>query len=258
MITSRGNDRVKAYKALLARPEPTLVGLEGHRLISDCVYAGASLTELFVSPRGKGQAAEQIEKAARQQGANILEVTDEVMDSMADTDHPAGIAAVARWMPAEAIDPGKPVIALDGVQDPGNVGTILRSAAAFGFGSAILGERTARAYSPKVARSSMGAIYRVNVIHVRNLPAALEGMKECGFSAIGLDMEGRLLESYGFELPFCLIVGSEGEGISDEVEAVLTAKVAIGMREEVESLNASVAASIAMWAAAGRKQKGPV
>jgi len=251
LITSRSNEKVKRYRALVAKPELGLVALEGARLIGDCVDAGASFSELFISERGrKSRDAEELAEKVRAAGAEIVDVTDDILDYMSDTQHPGGMTAIAMWSAAEEINPDLPVIALDDLQDPGNLGAIIRSAAAFGYGAVLLGGKTAKANSPKVARASMGAIYRINILHVKNLAAALIGLKECGYKVHGLDMDGTPIEELHTAVPYCMVVGSEGAGLSKEVRAVLDSTVSIRMSDGVESLNASVAASIAMWSAA--------
>lgn len=251
LITSRSNEKVKRYKALLSKPEKGLVTLEGVKLISDCLDAGASFSELYVSQKArKGWDADVMAEKVRATGADIIDVTDDLLEYMSDTQHPGGMAAIAVWNASDEISPDMPVVALDDLQDPGNLGAIIRSAAAFGYGGVLLGGKTAKANSPKVARASMGAIYRINILHVKNLAAALTGLKECGYKVHGLDMGGAPLEGLQAVVPYCLVVGSEGSGLSKEVRAVLDSTVSIRMCGGVESLNASVAASIAMWSAA--------
>lgn len=251
MITSRSNEKIKKYRALVSKPEKGFVTLEGARLIGDCADAGASFSELFISERGrKSRDSEELAEKVRAAGAEIIDVTDDLLEYMSDTQHPGGMTAIALWDAAEEINPDLPAIALDDLQDPGNLGAIIRSAAAFGYGAVLLGGKTAKANSPKVARASMGAIYRINILHVKNLAAALTGLKECGYKVHGLDMDGAPIEELRAVIPYCLVVGSEGAGLSKEVRAVLDSTVSIRMSGGVESLNASVAASIAMWSAA--------
>ncbi|HOG53535.1 MAG TPA: RNA methyltransferase [Bacillota bacterium] len=250
LITSRSNEKIRKYRALVSKPEEGFVTLEGIRLIRDCFDAGASFSELFISERcRRNRDSIELAEKARATGAEIVDVTDDILDYMADTQHPGGMAAIAIWNAAEDISPDLPVIALDDLQDPGNLGAIIRSAAAFGYGAVLLGGKTAKANSPKVARASMGAIYRINILHVKNLAAALAGLKECGFKVHGLDMEGAPIEDLRAVVPYCMVVGSEGSGLSNDVRALLDSTVSIRMAGGVESLNASVAASIAMWSA---------
>ena len=248
MITSRTNDRIKGYRGLITKPEAGLVTLEGARLIEDCAAAGARFTELFVTPKGTGWPGyHRIRSAVSASGGIVTEVSQDILDYMSEVEHPQGMAAIAEWSPSAEINPERPVVALDGVQDPGNVGTIIRTAAALGFGAVMLGGSTARGNSPKVARASMGAIFRIPVLHVANLSGALEGMKECGFKLAALDSSGGPLSGFTTDSAVCLVVGAEAQGISDEVKAVSDVVLSIPMSAGVESLNASVAAALAMW-----------
>ncbi len=253
MITSRANDNIRRYRGLLSKPEPGFVCLEGPKLIADCIEAGAKLVDMFISPRGiAARGSGSVRRAVMAAGGNVWEVSDPIIDYMCDTEHPQGMAAVAAWSYSSEIPDKAPVIALDGVQDPGNVGAIIRTAAAFGFGAVVLGGDTAAASSPKAARASMGSIFRIRILQVRNLKGALEGMKECGFAIVGLDMAGEVLSKASLHGDCCLVVGSEGNGLSDGVKAATDRLMSIPMRCGVESLNASVAASVAMWELSGR------
>ncbi len=248
MITSRTNDRIRRYRGLAAKPEPGLVTLEGPRLIEDCAAAGARFSELFVTPKGTGwQGYHRVRAAVSASGGTITEVSEDILQYMCEVEHPQGMAAIAEWEQSREIDPSKPVVALDGVQDPGNVGTVIRTAAALGFGSVILGGSTAKAGTPKVARASMGSIYRIPVLYVENLAGALTGMKECGFKIAVLDSSGGPLAGFKAEAEVCLVVGAEAQGISEAVKAVADTVLSIPMSAGVESLNASVAAALAMW-----------
>lgn len=248
MITSRSNERVKRYRNLLSKPEEGFVALEGPRLIEDSAAAGAKIVELFYTTRStRWQGYHRIRASASSSGALLTEVSEDILSYMSDVEHPQGMAAISEWKPADEIDPGRMVIALDSVQDPGNVGTIIRTAAALGFGSVILGGDTAKANTPKVARASMGSIFRVAVLQIRNLAGALEGMKECGYSIVALDIEGEPLSGFSCAPQTCLIVGAEVAGISELVKKSSDSVVSIPMHAGVESLNASIAASLAMW-----------
>jgi TrmH family RNA methyltransferase len=249
MITSRTNESIKRYRGLLIKPEPGFVCLEGLKLISDSIKAGAKVLELFISPKGEAaRGGTGIRYATIGSGGKVWEADDEILDYMCDTEHPQGVAAIAAWEPRTEIVPGSHVLALDGVQDPGNVGTMIRTAAAFGFEAVILGGDTARANSPKVARSSAGAIFKINVLQLKNLEGALSGLKECGFKIIALDMGGEPIVKAEPSSSYCLVVGSEGNGLSRSVKAISDVLLSIPMRGAIESLNASVA----MWELAGR------
>jgi len=139
------------------------------------------------------------------------------------------------------------VVAMDGVQDPGNVGTIIRTADAAGLEGIILSEQCADVFSPKTLRATMGSIFRMPMV-VTDLPVCLTDLREKGYSIISSQLDG---EPFYQRSPvgekFCLIIGNEGNGISDEVKATATHRVKLPMRGGAESLNAAIAAGIMMY-----------
>lgn len=141
-------------------------------------------------------------------------------------------------------------LALERVQDPGNVGALIRSAAAFGFDGVVLSPGCADAFSTKVLRASMGAAGRLPVVTVPNLPDALRQFASQGIACVAATMHNsRPLSEVDGSLPngICLLIGSEGQGLSDEGVAACTDSVRIPITDRVESLNASVAGSILLW-----------
>ena len=147
------------------------------------------------------------------------------------------------------------VVALDGVSDPGNVGTIIRAAAWFGFQTVICGQGTADPYNPKSIRASMGGLWDVNVTRPVVLSDAIGDIKRHGMMIVAADMSGRSLEDWVPEAPGVLVVGSEAHGISSDVQRHIEERITISKRADrrvVESLNAATASSIIMerWSAA--------
>lgn len=142
------------------------------------------------------------------------------------------------------------ILALEGVQDPGNVGTLLRSAAAFGFDAVLLGPGCAAPFSPKTLRSSMGAAGRLPVLHAADLPHTLHTLRERGVTCLAAALyHSRPLDEAGRDFPdgVCVVIGSEGQGLRDETVAACDAVVRIPMTDRVESLNAGVAGSVLLW-----------
>ena len=142
------------------------------------------------------------------------------------------------------------ILALEGVQDPGNVGTLLRSAAAFGFDAVVLGPGCAAPFSPKTLRSSMGAAGRLPVLHSDDLPATLQALRQRGVTCLAAALyRSRPLNEAGREFPggVCVVIGSEGQGLRDETVEACDAAVRIPMTDRVESQNAGVAGSVLLW-----------
>ena len=143
---------------------------------------------------------------------------------------------------------GDLLLALDGIQDPGNMGTIIRTADAAGFGGIILSPDCVDIFSPKVVRATMGSIFRVGFSFPESLPAELAALKAKGFSIISSQLDGEpFYERAPVPKPLILIVGNEGNGISDEVKAAATHRFRLPMYGGSESLNAAVAAGIMMY-----------
>lgn len=166
--------------------------------------------------------------------------------SVSDTRTPQGIAAVLsrRVLPLS----GNRFVALDNVQDPGNVGTIIRTADAAGLDGVILGPGCADLFSPKVLRSTMGSIYRMRFSFSEDLPQALRGFRAQGFSVLSSQLDGEpFYERKHVNPSFILIIGNEGNGISAPVQAEATHSLRLPMRGGAESLNAAVAAGIMMY-----------
>lgn len=171
---------------------------------------------------------------------------DHVFQSVSDTKTPQGIAAVLSLKTKEAAGPR--LLALDGVQDPGNVGTIIRTADAAGIDGVILSPDCADLYSPKVLRSTMGSIFRLGFAFPASLPDMLNELKKEGYSVISSQLDGApFYDRQNVSSRFVLVIGNEGNGISDPVKAVATHRLCLPMRGGAESLNAAVAAGIMMY-----------
>ncbi len=173
-------------------------------------------------------------------------LSESVFNSVCDTKTPQGVAAVLSPESKEASGPR--LLALDGVQDPGNVGTIIRTADAAGFDGVLFSPDCADLFSPKVLRSTMGSIFRLGFSFPASLPEAMEGLKAGGYSVLSSQLDGDpFYERAGVSSSFVLVIGNEGNGVSDEVKAVATHRLCLPMRGGAESLNAAVAAGIMMY-----------
>ena len=169
-----------------------------------------------------------------------------VFQSVCDTKTPQGIAAVLTMQAREASGPR--LLALDGVQDPGNVGTIIRTADAAGFTGVLFSPECADLFSPKVLRATMGSIFRLGFSFPSSLPDILEQYKKDGFSVLSSQLDGSpFYDRKDVSSSFVLVIGNEGNGVSDAVKAVATHRLCLPMRGGAESLNAAVAAGIMMY-----------
>ena len=173
-------------------------------------------------------------------------------DKLADVGTHQGVFGVFRT-PVHALEEvhtGGRYLALERVQDPGNVGTLLRSAAAFGFDAVILSDGCASPFAPKTLRASMGAAVRVPVIEAGAMPAAIASLREQGITCLAAALyRSQPLSAAASSCPggICVVIGSEGQGLTDETIAACNGTVRIPMTDRVESLNAGIAGSILLW-----------
>ena len=181
-------------------------------------------------------------------------VTDTVFEYMSDTKSPQGILAVVRMKSYNELS-GDSFIILDKLQDPGNLGTIFRTAEAAGIDGIIMSRDTVDVYNPKVVRSTMGGILRVPFKYVDNIEEEIRGLKKAGVRVYAAHLDG--VSSYD-EADYCgptaFIIGNESAGISDSVAACADELIRIPMLGKVESLNASVAAGILMYELARQRR----
>ena len=180
---------------------------------------------------------------------NCVYVTEKVYNLITDTSTPQGILAVIKKKENDKnINYSQDlIIVLDGIQDPGNLGTILRTIDSVGLTQVIVSKNTADVYSPKVVRSTMGAIFRVNVIESESLVQTLKEIKKHKFKVLAtcLETDGNF---YDVDLnKNAIIIGNEANGVSKEVLELADTKVKIPMLGKTESLNASVATGVILY-----------
>ena len=257
-ITSLANERVRwarSLKGSRARLRDQQYLLEGVRLVEEVLRVGRIPTLVFIAPRllqlERGQSLiERLESHPDLQG-RVQRVTDEVLAAVADTVVPQGVVAV---VPISAPPTGPPglLLILDNLRDPGNLGTVLRSAAAAGVEEVLLPPGTVDPHNPKVVRSAMGALFRLPLR--KRVPWEIVKQQVAGRDVWIADPAGG--EPYfrvDWDQPTALIVGGETEGVSQRSEDLATGRVQIPMVAGAESLNAGVAASILLFEA--RRQR---
>ena len=172
-------------------------------------------------------------------------VTREVLKKISEVDNPSNVIAVVRKKKEEEI--GEKVLVLDDIQDPGNLGTIIRSALAFNINTVILSNNTVDLYNPKVIRATQGMIFHINIL-IRDTRKVLRELKNKDYKILGTKVtngvDARESKTYSH---FVLIIGNEGRGMSNELEEYCDEYLYIKMNNNCESLNASIAASILMY-----------
>lgn len=247
-ITSRDNPRLRRWQHLVrdaaARRREKSALIEGAHLVTACLDTGTPIKSLLLSK--SGAARPELATLARRSGKTEVLLSDALFRSIADTETPSGIAAeIALSSTKTDLKAAASCVFLEGIQDAGNVGTILRSAAAFGVRHAVLGKGCADAWSPKVLRAGMGAHFGMDLLEGADLAVAIDqfgGTVACTVARGGValkdtDLSGRI----GW------IFGSEGQGVSDALSARASLTISIPMPGSAESLNVAAAAAICLY-----------
>jgi RNA methyltransferase, TrmH family len=260
-ISSRQNPLVRNFRDLADEPDPTgeRVLLDGVHLVKDAHRSGA-VFEVVVIAASRLEHAEEIElvNALEDAGVDIVAADDKVFASLSPVKTPSGVAAIARRkVTAPPIICGHPrafvVTAID-VQDPGNVGSLLRAAEAGGATGAFVCGTSANPFSWKALRGSMGSAMRLPVVPGMTVDAVMNCVTDAGLRVVAaVPRGGEHPDEIDWRGPLALLVGGEGPGLSDEVTARADARVTIPMATTVESLNVAVAGGVLVYAA--RRQR---
>lgn len=236
VYTSLENAKIKELKKLHVkkyRDRENLFFVEGEHLVLEAYKAGALKT--LILEDGVDFSLE----------IDTMVVSHPVLVSLSELDTPQPIMGVCTKLPSRDITGN--VMVLDGIQDPGNLGTIIRSAVAFHIDTLLLSKNTVDLYNEKVVRASQGLLFHVNII-VADLKESLEKLKEKGYFVFGTKVtNGKDIKSVEKNSSFAIIMGNEGKGMSSELEALCDDFIYISMNEKCESLNVGVAASILMY-----------
>lgn len=239
-ITSLKNPKVTAWKALKdrkGRRESGCFLVEGRKMVEEALASAFDVETVLV------QEGMELPDGLTMP---VYELPAHVLAAVCDTKTPQGIAAVVRMKEQSAL--GKHIVVLDGVQDPGNVGTIIRTADAAGLDGVLLSTQCADVFSPKVLRATMGSIFRMNLRTTDDLPGELTKLREKGYSILSSQLNGTpFYEREKVAEQFALIIGNEGNGVSEQVQQTATHRVRLPMRGGAESLNAAIAAAIMMY-----------
>ena len=246
-ITSTANPVVKRLRSLRdtkAREEYGEFLVEGEVMIREALKCGLKPSDALMEEEGHLLAA--LESA----GARVHIASRSALEAVCDTKTPQGSCA-AFSLPRRIRVPenARLLVALDGVQDPGNLGTIWRTADASGFDALLLGEGCADPYSPKVQRAAMGSGFRVPLVE-SSLPEALQSLQKEGFRVVVSALDGDALYAHPFTDPsekLALVIGNEAHGVSRTVQSLADIRLKIPMRGGAESLNAAVASGILMY-----------
>jgi TrmH family RNA methyltransferase len=249
VITSAQNSKIKLVRALLGRAkerrEANAFMVEGVRLVEEAVHSHwnfqFALYDETLSERGKSQV-----ESLRSRGIEVEAVSESLMKSLSETETPQGILGVLELTQLPMPNSPSFILIPDQIRDPGNLGTLLRSAAATGVQAVLLPPETTDAFAPKVVRSGMGAHFRLP-IHSLTWEQIKQMSKAANLQMVLADMDGRSCWETDLRRPLALIVGGEAEGASGEARKLANQQISIPMMGSMESLNAGVAGSVLMF-----------
>ncbi|MDP4126592.1 MAG: RNA methyltransferase [Bacillota bacterium] len=255
MIESIHNEQVKYVASLQrrkAREESQLFVIEGWRFVEEAVRRNAPIKKIYVCPEREALEWKPLLKQLHERNIPFEEVDKRVLRKMSATEEPQGILAVIRqvnysWSDLR-IDSRTVLLILDGLQDPGNLGTILRTALASGVRNVCLTRGTVDIYNPKVLRSTMGAIFSLFILSDQQPNSILDFCRERGLGVFMGDIRGRMVYNAILDQgPLALVVGNEGKGPSLAFRDADIQRVTIPMAQDVESLNVAVATGILLY-----------
>ncbi len=254
-ITSKDNEQIKHIKKLKEkkyREEYNEFIIEGIKMIEEAMQENVKIKSIIICDDCKTQGAIPNELMYEIAKLNCIYVAEKVFSTITDVINPQGIMAIVEKPISEEkeIDYNETnFLLLDNIQDPGNLGTILRTADSLNIKQIILSKGSADAYNLKVVRSTMGAIFRVKIIEVQNLSKTVKEMKKHKIKVYATDLQtDKSIYDVNYEKS-AIVIGNEANGVSNEVLEEASERIKIPMIGKTESLNAAVATSIILYEA---------
>jgi TrmH family RNA methyltransferase len=261
-VASRQNALVKDLRRAFTQDgltEQGYIGVEGVRLLEEAIRSGLRFQAVFFSEAGRAHSARLLPQIGSQ--VEVLLLPDDVFLSAVRTETPQGVAALVKLRPARIEDlleqAGTDMLlaGVAGLQDPGNLGTVIRSAEAFGARAVLLGEKTVSPFNAKAVRASAGSLFREPLLRVK-MAEIIPLLKQHGMRVLATSShKGKPLHEADFTGSAMIVVGNEGAGVPQEVLALADELVTIPHSARVESLNAGIAASILLYEAARQRNK---
>ncbi len=255
-ITSKDNRLIKEWRGLneqaRQRRKTGLFAIEGARLCADALASGLTLTAVLYTAAAMEKYTTIVESLI-EAATESAEITDALAYAMADTNSPQGVFCIAKsldiLLSLDTINTMGRYGALEDIQDPGNLGTMIRTAEAFGLDGLLLSAGCCDVVNPKVLRASMGGVFRLPLIVVPDFSAAIQTMQAQGMTAFACVVDADATPIQAVEKPdgSVVVIGNEGNGLAAETVTACRRRVTIPMAGRAESLNASMAAGIAMW-----------
>lgn len=257
ILKSRDNPFIKRYLSLLGsrkhREEEASFVIEGVRLCMEALYADSvEFSCLFVTHLAQEKYDDSVQLLFEKAQHTCI-ISDELGQRLSDTKTPQGVFAICKWLDKKSeldtIDTRGSYLLLESIQDPGNLGTIVRTADAFGLSGLILSADCCDIYNPKVLRATMGAVFRVPIHIAEDVTQAAMQLRAQGIplygAVVGKDAVPITLCSFANGGAVC--IGNEGNGLSEKLKSICDQRLTIPMQGEAESLNAAMAAGIIMW-----------
>ena len=256
IVQSKQNARLRELRKAIAHPGPNkrgLLAIEGPNLIEEAFRANLRVDCIFAGGENVAGAFDGFGKALE-----VLLIPGDHLKSILATESPQLVAALVeppRWTWADLLETAAPalVVVLAGIQDPGNLGTIVRSAEAFGASGILCLPGTVNPWNPKAVRASAGSVFRVPLLNVRECEA-LETLRISGIGVLTTTVEGaQVADRADLARPVALVIGNEGNGVPAELVAKADGAVTIPCPGPVESLNAAVATRVLLYEAARQR-----
>ncbi|MGF9914625.1 RNA methyltransferase [Paenibacillus ehimensis] len=263
ILSSVQNPRVKQWTELLSRKGRDKQGrflIEGVHLVQEALRSVDLVPEILVYAADKKQAIAGLLEDAGAKGVECVPVTDAVLAKCTDTETPQPVFAVVPKLPwrgndlLAASEPNGLVVVIDGIQDPGNLGTIIRSADAVGASGVLLGKGTVDLYNPKTVRATMGSLFHLPIVQ-GDLAEWLPRAAESGVQVVATSLQGAVsCYEHDFRESTWFVIGNEGQGVSEEVRLLARHQVLIPMKGRAESLNAAMAATVVLFEAMRQRE----
>lgn len=265
MITSTSNQKIKNLSKLVKtakeRKKQDVFVVEGIRMFAEIprgLHVETFATESFYE-----------KNKDLFEGLSFELVAEHIMESVSDTKTPQGVMSLVKrqhydldqvcgysdYMKQIGIQ-NPLIMALENIQDPGNLGTILRTAEGAGVSGVLMSRETVDIYNPKVVRSTMGSIFRVPFCYVENLTSCIAELNDKNYSTYSAHLQGQTFYDYDYEHSTIFCIGNEGNGLSEELSAITKGKIKIPMMGNVESLNAATASTVLMYEAMRQRRNG--
>lgn len=252
VISSKDNEFIKHIKKLKDKKYREMNKqfiIEGLKLIKEAIEENANIKQIVICDNCQNTGVIPKELMYEIAKYKCVYVTDKVFNSISDVNSPQGILAIIEINDKEKeIDYSQDIIvALDDIQDPGNLGTILRTVDSIGLNQILVSKGTADCYNPKVVRSTMGAIFRVKIIECEDLEKTLKEIKKHKFKLVVTSLQ---TENSLYDIDFnkkVIIIGNEANGVEAKIQEISDEKIKIPMLGKTESLNAAVATSIVLY-----------